>query len=88
MLRKEGETVTVTGISHDKLDRMVVLTGKIVRNTGFASCRTQLELEIDGDVKELAEVYEGRHWALVYGDHSKEIVLANTLLGIESTVLK
>ena len=41
-----------------------------------------------GDVKELAEVYEGRHWALVYGDHSKEIVLANTLLGIESTVLK
>lgn len=88
VLRKEGETVTVTGISHDKLDRMVVLTGKIVRNTGFASCRTQLELEIDGDVKALAEAYEGRHWALVYGDHSKEIVLANTLLGIESTVLK
>lgn len=40
-----------------------------------------------GRVKELAENYEGRHWAMVYGDHSEEIKNANDVLGIESVII-
>lgn len=40
-----------------------------------------------GRVKDLAENYEGRHWAMVYGDHSEEIKNANDVLGIESVII-
>ena len=37
--------------------------------------------------KKLAEYYEGRHWALVYGDQSKKIAAANDMLGIENVII-
>lgn len=86
VMKKEGP-VTVTGISHDKLDKMVVVRANIVRNTAFPSCRTQMELDIAGDIKELAECYEGRHWALVYGDSSERIARACGVLGMKTQIL-
>lgn len=83
---KEEGPVTVTGISHDKMDKMIVIKGSIVRNTSFSTCRTQMELDVEGDIKEIVENYEGRHWALVYGDQSKKIALANKMLGLETQV--
>jgi len=81
---KEEGPVTVTGISHDKMDKMIVIKGNIVRNTAFSTCRTQMELDVEGDIREIVENYEGRHWALVYGDQSKKIRRANDVLGIET----
>ena len=84
---KQPGPVTVTGISHDTLDKMVIVRGDLVRNTAFPSCRTQLEISVPGGIRKLAECYEGRHWALVYGDQSKKISKANELLGIESIII-
>ena len=84
---KQPGPVTVTGISHDTLDKMVIVRGDLVRNTAFPSCRTQLEISVPGGIRKLAECYEGRHWALVYGDQSKKIAKANELLGIESMII-
>lgn len=83
---KEEGPVTVTGISHDKMDKMIVIRGNIVRNTAFSTCRTQMELDVEGDIKEIVENYQGRHWALSYGDQSSKIKLANDMLGIESKI--
>ncbi len=87
VLREEGAEVTITGLSHNSLDRMVVVKGRIVRNTSFASCRTQLEIQTEGSIRELAEAYQGRHWALVYGDQTDAVVRANRLLRIESILI-
>ena len=84
---KQPGPVTVTGISHDKLDKMVIVRGNLVRNTSFASCRTQVEIDVPGGIKKLADNYEGRHWALVYGNQSEKIARANELLGIESLII-
>lgn len=83
---KESGPVTVTGISHDNMDKMIVIRGNIVRNTAFSSCRTQMEIDVEGDIKEIAEQYEGRHWALVYGDQSRKLQLANDILGIQTLI--
>ena len=84
---KQPGPVTVTGLSHDRMDKMVIVRGNLIRNTAFPSCRTQLEIDVPGGVKKLAECYEGRHWALVYGDQSKKIEKANEMLGIESVII-
>ena len=84
---KQPGPVTVTGISHDGMDKMVIVRGNLVRNTAFPSCRTQVEIEVPGGIKKLAECYEGRHWALVYGDQSKKIAAANDMLGIENIII-
>ncbi|MBO4423689.1 MAG: hypothetical protein J5879_09630 [Clostridia bacterium] len=86
VIKKPGP-VTITGISHDGMDKMVIVRGELIRNTSFPSCRTQLEIDVPGGVKKLAECYEGRHWALVYGDQSRKIANANGMLGIESVVI-
>ncbi len=83
---KEEGPVTVTGISHDRLDKMIIIRGRIVRNTAFSTCRTQLELDVEGDIKEIVENYQGRHWALVYGDQSKKIAAADEILGIDAKI--
>ncbi|MBQ2306283.1 MAG: hypothetical protein II184_02085 [Clostridia bacterium] len=84
---KQPGPVTVTGLSHDKLDKMVIVRGNLIRNTAFPSCRTQVEIDVPGGIKKLAENYEGRHWALVYGDQSARIARANEQLGIESIII-
>lgn len=84
---KQPGPVTVTGISHDSLDKMIVVRGEALRNTSFPSCRTQIEIDVPGGVKKLAEHYEGRHWALVYGDQSEKIAKANALLGVETIII-
>ena len=86
VIKKQGP-VTVTGISHDKLDKMIVIRGNIVKNTAFPSCRTQMVLNVKGDIKELAECYEGRHWAMAYGDQTQKLKNANKLLGIDTQII-
>lgn len=84
---KQPGPVTVTGISHDNMDKMVIVRGNLIRNTAFPSCRTQVVIDVPGGVRKLAECYEGRHWAMVYGDHSGEIARANEILGIENIII-
>lgn len=86
VMREPGD-VTIVGLAHNSIDRMVIVKGRMVRNTSFASCRTQMEIEIDGDIQDLANNYQGRHWALVYGDYTDALVRANELMDIESIII-
>lgn len=85
IIKKPGP-VTVTGISHDKMDKMIAIRGNIVRNTTFSTCRTQLELDVPGDIREIVKNYQGRHWALVYGDQTRKIQLADQMLVIDCEI--
>ncbi len=83
---KSFETVTITGLSGNQMDRMLIIKGKIQRNTYFSTCRTQVEISVGSEVKDIAKDYQGRHWIMVYGDHSKIIQKVNDILGIESII--
>ena len=72
---------------NEKMDEMIIIRGNIVRNTAFPSCRTQMELQVEGDISEIAQQYQGRHWALVYGDQSEKIGNANRMPGIRTKLL-
>jgi len=87
VLKKENTTVTITGISHDKLDEMLIIVGKIVKNTRLPTCRTQIVVKVQ-DAKKILENYKGRHWIVVYGDHSEIISKTNEILGIKSIIIK
>jgi len=87
VLKKEDSTVTITGISHDKMDEMMVIVGKIVKNTKLPTCRTQIVVKVS-NAKEILENYKGRHWIIVYGDHSEIIKKTNEILGIETKIIK
>jgi len=45
VLKRENSIVTITGISHDKMDEMIIIVGKIVKNTRLSTCRTQIVVE-------------------------------------------
>ena len=68
------------------MDSMIIIRGNIRRNTAFPTCRTQLELDVRGDIREIAEKYQGRHWIMVYGDHSESIKRTNNVMGIETVI--
>lgn len=86
ILKEEGP-VTLTYISHDQMDKMVVIRANIVRNTAFPTCRTQVELDVpEGSVRDIDLQMDGRHWMMVYGDQSQKIKRANDMLGIETVI--
>lgn len=84
---KSPENITITGISESSLDRMIIINGRIERNTYLPTCRTQVEISIEGDVKNIANNYDGRHWVYVYGNHNAVIKKVNDLFGITTLEL-
>jgi hypothetical protein len=46
--------------------------GKIVDSPSFDMCRSQMDLEIDGDWRTLTKEMEGFHTIVTYGDYLRE----------------
>jgi len=55
--------------------------GKIVGVPSYPACRSQMEVEIDGDWKRLAREMQGFHTQIVYGDYLREVGYALKKLG-------
>ena len=55
--------------------------GKIVGVPSYPACRSQMEIQIDGDWKRLAREMQGFHTLIVYGDYTREIGYALKKLG-------
>jgi hypothetical protein len=55
--------------------------GKIVGAPSYPACRSQMEIEIDGDWKRLLREMEGFHTQIVYGDYTREVGYALRKLG-------
>ncbi len=81
VLLREEQEVTITGLSYDKLDTLMVAKGVIKKNTGFPTCRTQVEVKVE-NCRKLLDNYHGRHWMLVYGDYKEKLQSLCNLLGI------
>ena len=63
--------------------RWIGFRGTITAHPFHAICRSQIDVEIDGDWRALVEQMRGFHWMLAYGDHLKEIGYALRKLGIQ-----
>jgi len=67
---RKGEKVTILRLGGPNLDKMLVTRGVIVNGDigDLNLCRTQIEVEIEGNPLELIEKSLGNHMVVVYGD--------------------
>ena len=56
--------------------------GKIIDHPFYDICRSQIDLEIDGDWRKLLEDMQGFHWMTCYGDYLREVGYAIRKVGI------
>ncbi|RLF03221.1 MAG: hypothetical protein DRJ59_01245 [Thermoprotei archaeon] len=64
-LHKEGEEITMIDPGFE-LETMVIMKGRITRNTDYPICRNQFEVEIS-DGRKLWNNLVGFHWVAAYG---------------------
>lgn len=62
--------------------RWVGIQGVVRSNPFFAICRTQQDLEIQGDWRRLIREARDSHWMLAYGDYLREIGYAVRKIGL------
>ena len=73
----------VTMICPDSTQKeWVGFTGKIVASPFYDICRSQYDIDIDGDWKKLLSDMRGFHWMMVCGDYSSEMEYACGKLGV------
>ncbi len=75
-----GQTVTAI-ISNLHCNKWFGFRARIKEIPCFPACRTQMELEIDGDWRGLLAEMEGFHTQIVYGDYLREVGYALKKLG-------
>lgn len=78
---KLGQKITM--IDPDFEDKLWIgFTGTVVDNPFMDICRSQTDIQIDGDCARLARDMRGFHWMMCYGEHLKETGYALSKLGI------
>jgi len=79
---KKGQVVTM--IIPDFEEKVWVgFRGKIVETPFLPICRSQAEIEIEGDWQRLLRELRGFHWLMVYEDYLKEVEYALKKVGIK-----
>ena len=78
---KEGQIVTVIDPAFSG-NEWIGFRGRIIDNPTLQICRTQLDIEIEGDWEKLLHDMKGFHWLVVYGDYLSEIEYALKKMGI------
>ena len=62
--------------------RWLGFTGVVKSNPFYEVCRSQQDVEIQGDWKQLCNEVRDSHWMMAYGDHLREIGYAARKIGI------
>ncbi len=78
----KDQVVTVV-IPNLRCTKWQAFRGKIVGAPSYPACRSQMEIEVDGDWRRLLREMEGFHTQIVYGDYTREIGYALKKLGGE-----
>ena len=79
---KKNQVVTI--IDPDFEGRLwIIFKGKIIDNPSMNICRSQIEVEIEGNWHLLLEKMRGFHWMLCYGDYLDEIEYALKKIGLK-----
>jgi len=63
--------------------RWLGFTGLVKSNPTYEICRSQQDVEIQGDWKKLRNEVRDSHWMMVYGDHLKPLAYAARKIGIQ-----
>lgn len=63
--------------------RWLGFTGVVKANPAYEICRSQQDVEIQGDWKKLVHEVRDSHWMMAYGDHVKPLAYAARKLGIQ-----
>jgi hypothetical protein len=63
--------------------RWLGFTGLVKSNPSYEICRSQQDVEIQGDWKKLVNEVRDSHWMMAYGDHLKELAYATRKIGIQ-----
>jgi hypothetical protein len=87
VLMRKGQLVTVVNPAFN--GRVwVIFRGKIVDTPTYPACRTQVELQIEGDWRRLTRELRGFHWVMAYGDYVREVEYALRKRGVEPIVIE
>lgn len=79
---RKGQVVTVL-IPDFEEKTWVGFRGKIAEAPFLPICRSQAEIEIEGDWRRLLRELRGFHWLIVYGDYLREVSYALKKVGME-----
>jgi len=79
---KKGQIVTVIDPDFEGR-KWLIFRGRIIDNPSMNICRSQVDIEIDGDWYMLLKEMRGFHWMLCYGDYLEEVEYALKKIGIE-----
>ena len=79
---KKGQVVTIADPDFEN-KLWIIFRARIVDSPSLQICRSQVDVEIDGDWKLLLKSMRGFHWMMVYGDYLKELEYALRKMGIE-----
>jgi len=63
--------------------RWLGFTGKVLDNPFYDICRSQFDVSIDGDWKQLLQQHRGFHWMMAVGDYSEQVAYACSKIGVE-----
>jgi len=77
----EGQPVTFLNPQYST-DRWVGFKGAVQSNPFYEICRSQQDVEIEGNWKQLLQEARDSHWVMVYGDYLNEVRYACRKLGI------
>ena len=81
-----GQVVTFIDPEYSS-GRWLGFTGIVKDNPSLEICRSQQDVEIQGDWKKLIKEVRDSHWMMAYGDHLKELGYASRKIGIDWVTL-
>jgi len=79
---KKGQTITGI-VPNFGADRWLGFQGKILDSPFLPICRSQIDVEIEGDHDRLTREMQGFHWMVGYGSYRKELGYALKKRGVE-----
>ena len=78
----KGQQVTFIDPEYSS-GRWVGFTGVVQSNPFYEICRTQQDVEIQGDWRRLLNEVRDSHWMMAYGDYAREVGYAGRKIGID-----
>ena len=80
-MRKNQEITVIDPDFEEK--RWIGFKGSIIESTSYPICRSQVDVAIEGNWKNLLSGMRGFHWIAAYGDYLREIGYAVRKAGLE-----
>jgi hypothetical protein len=77
----EGQEVTFIDPEYST-GRWIGFKGRVKSNPSYEICRSQQDVEIQGDWRKLLKEVRDSHWVMAYGDYLKEIEYASRRIGV------